>query len=235
MSEYNSRSYLRDSHGPRVIESGFGREKCRSGRHEHSKSKKGGHEKKKSKSEPSPKQQKQTKSPSMIRERPSFRLDICNPPPKAISLGLETSVSVLVSLHFSCSENVPSMIDVDLSRLVTVASLVAETRNGDRVAMEAGSMTADQPVSSVHHASFELSEKRRQTRPNELLVGYCNFSGLLIRQSGHFRIRLTLLQLPGPGSCLSSPTSILSADSDLIKVERRRIGQSAAPRSRQRS
>jgi hypothetical protein len=150
--------------------------------------------------------------------RPKWELDIIGQPNRVVPLGMEVETSVMASLRFPTADQAIDGGNVDITRLLAVASLVADTRG---VPVESGMLTGQKLFDSVHEIPEEHVETMARTQPCRIALGYFTFPGLLIRQAGSFRLRITLLQMPVSGSSQQGATTILSVDSEPIKVERR--------------
>ena len=138
----------------------------------------------------------------------------------------------MVSLRFPSPDRAIDGANVDITRLFAAVSLVADTRSGERVPVEAGLLGGQKSFDSVHEIPEEHVETMARSQPCRVALGYFTFSGLVIRQAGSYRIRTTLIQMPASGSSQQGATSILSVDSESIKVERR---VTAAPRTHARA
>ena len=224
----SQRTHLNDSHGPRAVESGQSRGASR----RHQKDSNDDHDSKKSRRssgyKPSFKsgsghRRKSSNNPPSTKasSRPSWELDVIGQPHRIIPLGLEVETSVMASLRFPTAERASEGVNIDTSRLFAVASLVADTRSGERIPVESGLMTGEKLLDSVHEVPEEHVETMSRSQPCRVVLGYFTFSGLLIRQAGSYRIRVTLIQMPVSGSSQQGATSVLSIDSEPIKVERR--------------
>ncbi|KAI7704744.1 hypothetical protein KC353_g13290, partial [Hortaea werneckii] len=95
---------------------------------------------------------------------------------------------------------------------------------------EAGIMTGQKMFDSVHSIPDECAERLASNQPCRLVLGYFSFPGLLIRQSGTYRIRTTLIKTSEASQ--GGGSSIVAVDSEPVKIERRSI---AAPRRQQRA
>lgn len=138
----------------------------------------------------------------------------------------------MVSLKCPSPDMVASYSNMDTSRLMAVVSLVADTRSGERMPLENGTLTGQKMFDSVHPIPESVADSLARSQPCRLALGYFSFPSLLIRQTGTYRLRITLIKMSG-SSASSGGTSIATADSDSIKVERRPTG-SANPRKHQR-
>ncbi|KAI7258773.1 hypothetical protein KC335_g12094 [Hortaea werneckii] len=233
------RSFLCNSHGPRAVDAGSCRsDKGRgSGRRHKDSDDKDKHRSKRESSQRSPKKDSShrrkhssTSTSESCADRPQFELDVIGQPPRGVVLGLTVECSVMISLRLPTPDRTITADDIDTSRLFAVASLVADSRGGERVPLEAGIMTGQKMFDSVHSIPDECAERIASNQPCRLVLGYFSFPGLLIRQSGTYRIRTTLIKTneasQGGGS------SIVAVDSEPVKIERRSI---AAPRRLQRA
>jgi len=134
-------------------------------------------------------------------------------------LGMPVETSVMISLRLPAPDRTVSADDIDTSRLFAVVSLVADNRYAERVPLENGVMTGQKMFDSVHAIPDECAERLAHNQPCRLVLGYFSFPGLLIRQSGSYRIRTTLVKMSSDGA--GGASSILNVDSDVVKVERR--------------
>lgn len=134
---------------------------------------------------------------------------------------MEVETSVMVSLRFPTADRAAEGANIDTSRLVAVASLVADTRSGERVLVESGLLTGQKLFDSVHDIPQEHIETIERNQPCRVVLGYFTFPGLMIRQAGVYRIRTTLFQMPGSGNPQQGGTAVLAIDSEPVKVERR--------------
>ncbi|KAK3117878.1 hypothetical protein LTR53_000291 [Teratosphaeriaceae sp. CCFEE 6253] len=236
MAESHQRSYLRDCSGPRAVDTGAARDKARSG----SKRGRDGDDRtpqrpKRDSTRRSPKSHRQKHSSSQASEtqseRPCFELDVIGQPPVGVALGMPVETSVMISLRLPSADQAMAPGSVDTSRLFAVASLVADNRSGgEREPLEAGTMTGQKMFDSVHSIPDEFAERLARNEPCRRVLGYFSFPGMLIRQSGAYRIRTTLVQMSTSGE--GGGSSILAVDSEPVKVERR--AGIATPRRHQR-
>ncbi|KAK3719928.1 hypothetical protein LTR37_004051 [Vermiconidia calcicola] len=233
MADLIHRSYLRETSGPQAVDSGSGREK----HHGSSRRTKEGddrerHRSKRNESQRSPKKEpghrRKVSNPqpanmsNVPAEKPSLELDVTGQPSKGIQLGVPVEKSVMLSLRLSASDQVINASNVDTERLFAVTSLVADTRSGDRVPLEPGVLSGQKILDSVHPIPEHCAATLARNHPCRLALGYFSFPGLLIRQAGTYRIRTTLVKTGG--SADAGATSLLSVDSEPIKVERRSGG-----------
>lgn len=237
MADSSQRSYLRDSCGPRVVDVGTTRGKSGSGsRHHRDSDEKGQHRSKRDSSRRTSKNEASNRKKHSISqatdvnaERPTFELEFIGQPPGGVALGMPVETSVMISLRLPSPDRTISADSIETSRLFAVASLVADNRSGDRVPLEAGIMTGQKMFDSVHSIPDECAEQLANNRPCRLVLGYFSFPDLLIRQSGTYRIRTTLIKTASSGD--GGASSIINVDSETFKVERRSI---ATPRRHQR-
>ncbi|KAF7196315.1 L-methionine sulfoximine/L-methionine sulfone acetyltransferase [Pseudocercospora fuligena] len=223
MSASNQKSYLRDGNNPRAVDGS--RDKSRSSRRDDDKSSsKSKHSsssgRRLSESRSSHGRKSSTASSS---ERPSFEMDIIGQPARSIVFGQTVETSVMVSLRCPSPEMVASCRNMDTSRLMGVVSLVADTRGGERVAVECGTLTGQKMFDSVHDVPEEVAESLARSQPCRLALGYFTFPQLLIRQPGAYRLRVTLIKQSSAGG-----SSVIAIDSESIKVERRATGGSGS-------
>ncbi|KAK3676942.1 hypothetical protein LTR78_003147 [Recurvomyces mirabilis] len=228
MSESTSRSYARSTSGPRAVDSGTGRDKNRSSskrqrsdndddKSSRRPSKDDHRSPKKDSSTPRRKQSSSRRSTETHVERPYFELDVIGQPRPGVPL----------------ADQPINAAAVDTSSLFAVASLVADNRSGERVPLEAGMMTGQKMFDSVHSIPEECADRLANNEPCRLVLGYVSFPDMLIRQSGTYRLRITLIKMSAAGS--GGGSSILAVDSDPVKVERRQTAAAAAaPRKVQR-
>jgi hypothetical protein len=229
VTDGSQRTYLHDNHGPRVVDAGQLRGAPRRPQkdtaaddREAKRTRRTSGHKSPSKSE-SGHRRKSSNSQSSMKSsvRPKWELDVIGQPHKVVPLGMEVETSVMASLRFPTADQAIDGGNVDITRLLAVASLVADTRGGERVPVESGMLTGQKLFDSVHEIPEEHVETMARTQPCRIALGYFTFPGLLIRQAGSFRLRITLLQMPVSGSSQAGATTILSVDSEPIKVERR--------------
>ena len=226
MTDMSPRSYLRDSSGPRAVSAGNG---YRNGARHHKHGDDGDkHCSKRSNSHRSTEKdsshhhRRKVSNPPYVddgAERAFFELDVIEQPVRGIQLGMSVEASVMISLRLPSSGRVSTGCDVDTSQLLAVTSLVADSRDGELVPMEAGTLTGQKQYDSVHPLPSDCAEDLARSQPHRIALGYFSFPGLLIRQSGTYRIRTTLFKMGDNGA-----SSILSTDSVPIKVERRGSG-----------
>ncbi|TKA68802.1 hypothetical protein B0A55_09017 [Friedmanniomyces simplex] len=247
MADTHQRSYLRDSSGPRAVDTNSSsRDKARSTRRPKDGDDKSSQRSKRDSNRRSPKKdshrRKHSSSQSTTEtytERPYFELDVIGQPPVGIALGMPVETSVMISLRLPSADRsittttttttATAASSVDTSRLFAVASLVADSRSGERVPLEAGIMTGQKMFDSVHPIPDECAARLANNEPCRLVLGYFSFPQMLIRQSGAYRIRTTLIKMSASGE--GGGSSVLAVDSEPVKVERRSI---ATPRRHQR-
>ncbi|KAM0708267.1 hypothetical protein Q7P35_004917 [Cladosporium inversicolor] len=229
VTDGSQRTYLHDNQGPRVVDAGQLRGAPRMHQkdsaaddREVKRSRRTSSHKSPSKSE-SGHRHKSSNSQSKMKSsvRPKWELDVIGQPHRVVPLGMEVETSVMASLRFPTADLAIDGSNVDITRLFAVASLVKDTRSGERVPVESGMLTGQKLFDSVHEIPEEHVETMARSQPNRVALGYFTFPGLLIRQAGSFRIRTTLIQMPVPGSSQQGATTILAVDSEPIKVERR--------------
>ena len=232
MADLSQRSYLRDSTGPRAVDSGYGSDRGYNGgrRRRNSGDQSQQRPRRNSSLKPAKPETGHRRRPSKtqpnrgFQERPTFELDVIGQPSRAVALGMEVELSVMVSLRLLPTDQIASTCSVDTGSLLAVTSLVADTRSGERFPVEAGAMTGQKMFDSVHPIPEECVEDLARNQPCRLALGYFSFPGLLIRQAGTYRVRVTLLKMAaGMGE---GGSSVLAIDSDPIKIERRVIAQS---------
>ncbi|EME84694.1 uncharacterized protein MYCFIDRAFT_195680 [Pseudocercospora fijiensis CIRAD86] len=223
MSASNQKSYLRDGNNPRAVDGS--RDKSRSSRRDDDKSSsRSKHSsssgRRLSESRSSHARKSSTASSS---ERPTFEMDIIGQPARSIVFGQTVETSVMVSLRCPSPEMVASCRNMDTSRLMGVVSLLADTRSGERVAVECGTLTGQKMFDSVHDVPQEVAESLARSQPCRLALGYFTFPQLLIRQPGAYRLRVTLIKQSSAGG-----SSVIAIDSESIRVERRTTGGSGS-------
>lgn len=231
MSDSTQKTFLRDSHGPRVVDAGKGRHSSRRQGEENDKQRsKHSSTRKSSKPEGSSHGRKSSSTPasgatsSSHQERPSFELDIIGQPQRSIVFGTTVEASVMVSLKVPSPDMAASYRNLDTSRLLAVVSLVADTRSGDRTAIECGTLTGQKMFDSVHPIPEECVPSLARSQPCRLALGYFSFPGLLIRQPGTYRLRISLIKMGASDSSSSGGQTIATVDSEAIRVERRATG-----------
>lgn len=227
MSDSTQKTYLRDSHGPRVVDAGKGRSSSRRQAEESDKSR----SKHSSSRKPSKPESSHSRKPSSTlasasasssqQERPTFELDIIGQPQRSIIFGTTVEASVMVSLKVPSPDMAASYRNLDTSRLLAVVSLVADTRSGERTAVECGTLTGQKMFDSVHPIPEECVPSLARSQPCRLALGYFSFPGLLIRQPGSYRLRISLIKMGASDSSSSGGSTISTVDSEAIRVERR--------------
>jgi hypothetical protein len=228
VTDGSQRTYLHDNHGPRVVDAGQLRGAPR--RHpkdsavderETKRSRTTSSHKSTPKSESEQRRRSSKPQPSSMKPsvRPKWELDVIGQPRKVVPLGVE--MSVMASLRFPSADLAIDASNVDITRLLAVASLVSDTRSGERVPLESGLLTGQKLFDSVHEIPEQHVEAMARSQPCRVALGYFTFPGLLIRQAGSYRLRTTLIQMSGSGSSQQDATTLLSVDSEPIKVERR--------------
>ena len=159
-----------------------------------------------------------TVSSPTVSEEPGFVLDMIGQPSKYIQLGTSVELSVMISLTLDSLREPTIATNVDSSSLVAVVSLVTDSHNGERLSVEAGSLTGQKMFDSVHPVDQGYLEVLPQARPCRAVLGYVSFPLLLVRQHGSYRIRTTLLQMSNDPR--AGATSLMSIDSEPIEVRR---------------
>ena len=154
-------------------------------------------------------------APSRV-EQPTLELTVVGQPLRGIQLGVAVNASVVVSLRTPSTEQRVDPDRVDTSRFFGVTSLVYERSDGERMTMEAGSLTGNKTYDSVNDMPTDSMRTFERINPNLVVLGYFSFSGLVIRQAGTFRIRTTLARMGAEGA-----SSLMAVDSEPVKVERR--------------
>ena len=230
-TEGSQRTYLHDAHGPRAVDAGQSRGAPRRPQKDNAPDdrdvkrsrKDSGHHKSSSKSESGHRRKSSNTSSSPNTDaRPTWELDVIGQPQhRVVPLGMEVGISVMASLRFPSPDRAIDGANVDTTRLLAAVSLVADTRSGDRVPIEAGMLTGQKLFDSVHEIPEEHVESMVRSQPCRVPLGYFSFSSLVIRQHGTFRLRVALIQASASGSSQQTATSITTVDSEPIKVERR--------------
>ncbi|CZT14907.1 uncharacterized protein RCC_12263 [Ramularia collo-cygni] len=231
MSDSTQKTYLRDSHGPRVVDAGKGRSSSRRQTEDSDKQRSKHSSSRKSSKQESSHSRKSSSTPSSSsnnnQERPSFELDIIGQPQRAIIFGTAVEASVMVSLKLPTADMAASYRNLDTSRLLAVVSLVADSRSGERTVAECGTLTGQKMFDSVHPIPEECVPSLARSQPCRLAVGYFSFPGLLIRQPGSYRLRIALIKMGSSESSSSGGSTISTIDSESIRVERRPTGASS--------
>lgn len=230
MADTSHRSYLRDRSGPRVVSNSNGPDKpSGSRRQKDADGREKDHPRRSSNSHRSPKKESshrrmssKSRSSNVFTEQPTYELDVIGQPARGIQLGVPVETSVLVSLRLPSADYAFSANGVDTSGLLAMISLVADTRTGERMPLEAGSLTGQKLYDSVHPIPEECATTLARNQPGRVVLGYFSFPGLIIRQSGTYRIQTTLIKMSSAAD--AGATSLLAVDSDPIKVERRGDG-----------
>lgn len=233
MSDSTQKTYLRDSHGPRVVDAGKGRSSSRRQAEESDKQRSKHSSSRKSSKPESSHNRKSLSTPasashsSSQQERPSFELDIIGQPQRSIIFGTTVEASVMVSLKMLSADMAASYRNLDTSRLLAVVSLVSDTSIGERTAIECGTLTGQKMFDSVHPIPEECVPSLARSQPSRLALGYFSFPGLLIRQPGSYRLRISLIKMGSSESSNSGGSTISTVDSEAIRVERRASGISS--------
>ena len=227
MADTIQRSYLRNSYGPRVVSAGSGHDKPRSNgsrrhkegdeRDKHDRTKRDDNHRPPNKEHHHGRRTSEPDPVNASAEPLSFELHVVAQPPAGIPLGMSVETSAIVSLQLPSADRVISASNVDTSHLFAVTSLVTDNRNGERVPLEAGSLTGQKVYDSVHPIPEECAAGvAARNGPFRINLGYFSFPGLLIRQAGTYRVRTTLVKMD-----VSGADTLLAVDSEPIKVERR--------------
>lgn len=82
-------------------------------------------------------------------------------------------------------------------------------------------LTGQKMFDSVHAIPAECASPLARSHPCRLALGYFSFPGLLIRQAGCYRVRVTLIKMGASGA--GGGASVLAVDSEVIRVERRGV------------
>lgn len=222
------KSLLRNANGPRAVDAGQDREIGRTSSRHHRES--DGHGGERSKRDAPTRRSSEKKSAHRRRqsvsqaidvciEQPSFELDVIAQPERGVVLGMLVHTSIMISLRLPAPDRSANAGIIDTSGLFAVVSLLAENRSGERVPLENGVMTSQKMFDSVHAIPDEYAERFTSNQPCRLALGYFSFPDLLIRQVGTYRIRVTLVKIDAAGG--DGGSSVLSVDSDVVKVDRR--------------
>ena len=166
VTDGSQRTYLHDNQGPRVVDAGQLRGAPR--RHQKDsgaddrdvkRSRRTSSHKSPSKSE-SGHRRKSSNSQSNMKSsvRPKWELDVIGQPHRVVPLGMEVETSVMASLRFPTADLAIDGSNVDITRLFAVASLVKDTRSGERVPVESGMLTG-QKLFSVPQGMDTTSRK----------------------------------------------------------------------------
>ena len=228
MAEQQShRSHLRDDSGPQAVEASGDRDKPRGNvrrqRDRNDRAKPRSRKSNMTRSPKSPSRRESARNEGAHRRRsshsssanldyeiPALELEVVTQPLPVVPLGLTVDQTIVVSFRGSSSSR-----DIDTSNLFTVTSLVADTRGGERVALEAGYLAGQKTLDSIHALPQQYVERSAREEPSRLSVGYSSFANLLIRQHGLYRIRTTLMKMGAAGA-----TTLHAVDSNPITVER---------------
>ncbi|ORX98028.1 hypothetical protein BCR34DRAFT_496462 [Clohesyomyces aquaticus] len=162
-----------------------------------------------------------------------YGMDVILQPPPTAWAGYELNQTIVVRLRTANTD--PNDALADSTNLVAVASLIpGPNSTGSRDPAVLNSLLAGRRFDSVHPfsddeadgvaASLEMDHPRG--------VGYMVFPGLIIRQPGTYRIRITLVRMRGsstepPVSPSTGGSSIQVVDSNPIVVQ----GNGANPHS----
>lgn len=230
MSDSNHKTYQRDGHGPRAVDGS----KSRSSSRRDDDKQRSMHSSSRRPSEPKSSHRRKSSSASSA-ERPAFEISVLGQPSRNIAFGQTVEMSVMVCLRCPSPEMAANYRNIDTSRLMGLVSLVADSRSGERVPVEYGTLTGQKMFDSIHEMPHHLEESLSRNQPCRLVLGYFTFPSLLIRQPGFFRLRVTLLKMGGSGSTTGGGSSIAAADSDSIKVERRSVGTAGTGRKHGRA
>lgn len=149
-------------------------------------------------------------------EQPTLELTVVRQPAHGIQLGVPVHTAVVVSLRTPPSAQGIRPDRVDTSRFFGLTSLMSDRGDGERVPLEAGSLTGQKTYDSVQDMRADSIRTFERLNPNLVVLGYFSFSGLIIRQAGTFRIRTTLARMGAEGA-----SSLVVVDSEPVKVERR--------------
>lgn len=154
-------------------------------------------------------------------EQPRFTLEIVSTPAQPIVLGTPIDISAVVSFISSKSD----AETVDPSPLLAVASLISENAKGERIQLDPQSLSGPKVIDNIHplSASDVQAMMRSEVLANRSVLGYVSFPGLVIRQVGAYRIRITLLKMGDEVGNLAA-RSLLGIDSEVVRVERGKIG-----------
>jgi hypothetical protein len=226
MADRGHRTYLREASGPRPVESNHSRDKNRgSGRRHHSKEydDREKHSSRKTSQHKSPKtdsthrrKSSNVQTTNIHLEKPSIQLDVIGQPAPSIHLGMQIEKAVMISLKLPSADQRRQFSQYETSNLFAISSLVAESRSGERVTLEPGTMTSQKALDSIHPIPDHVADSLARKYPSQLALGYFTFSDLMIRQIGTFRIRTTLVKMGETGA-----TSLAAIDSEIVKVEGR--------------
>ena len=227
MSDSTHKTHVRDSRGPRAVDAGHSREKGRSERREggegdskHRSSKYSSSRSSKPESSRSRRESSSSYSRPNVSEKPTFEMDVIGQPQRNVIYGSTVETSVMVSLRVPSPDLIAHYKSLDTNKLMGVVSLVADTRSGERMPIECGTLTGQKMFDSCHPIPEEYAETLARNQPCRLSLGYFTFPSLLIRQPGTYRLRITLMKMSSSGGS----ANMLSVDSESIKVERRATG-----------
>ncbi|EME45074.1 hypothetical protein DOTSEDRAFT_129021 [Dothistroma septosporum NZE10] len=219
MSDSTHKTHARDSRGPRAVGRSERRE-CAEGDSKHRSSKHSSSRSSKPESSGGRRESSSSHSHPSVSEKPTFEMDVIGQPQRNVIFGTTVETSVMVSLRVPSPDLIAHYKSLDINKLMGVVSLVADSRNGERVAIECGTLTGQKMFDSCHPIPEEYAGTLARNQPCRLSLGYFTFPSLLIRQPGTYRLRITLMKMSSSGGS----ANMLSVDSDTTKVERRATG-----------
>lgn len=144
---------------------------------------------------------------------PTLELSVVSQPTRGIALGVPVTTSVVLSLR-SSSPNPPSASAVDTSTLFALPTLLTDA--SQPLDPQLLTSTSGKPYASLQLLPVEVARSFERIHTNSKALGYFSFSGLVIRQSGSFRIRTSLARMSSEGA-----TVVCTTESECVKVERR--------------
>lgn len=226
MAEVARRTYQRDAWGPQAVRSKDTRDSHARTSRRHDDDDNGKQRSRhsgtpqSSKRKGSGRRQSQAKEPSepqpkpLEDENPTFELRVVRQPKTSVPLGSTVEQHVIVSVIVASSGQSFNIQDVDPSCFFAVTSLVADTRDGERVALETGYLVGQHMLGSVRSLPEHVVDDLLDKDPSRHPLGFFSFPDLYIRQHGTYRIRTTLVKMGSGGA-----TSLHAVDSEPVKVE----------------
>ena len=138
-----------------------------------------------------------------------LELNVIGQTSSVIYLGTSVKSAVLVSLKLSSASH------FDASGLLAAVSLVKDDVDGQHEVMEGGSLTSQKMVDSIHPIPEEVAPVLASSDPHRMALGYFSFPDLMIKQTGTYRIRTTLIKVVD-----AEVLSLCALDSEPIVVKR---------------
>lgn len=222
MAEVAHRTCRRDAWGAQAVRSKESRDNpARSSRrhddHDKQRSRHGDTPRSPKQKSSSRRQSQRRSEPEPVRsdsEKAVFELRVVRQPKSSVQFGGSVEQHVIVNTKSSTSGKATNVHNIDTSTLFAVTSLVADTRTGERTALEPGSLTGQNMLGSVRQLPEHVTEDLVNKDPTRRPLGYFSFPDLFIRQHGTSRIRTTLVMMGSNGAI-----SLHAVDSEPIKVD----------------